>query len=615
MRRFILSAVVAAAALVLQLTTINGLRLPGGAVPDLVLLVVAALGLAGGPVPGAITGFAAGLCLDLAPPGTGVLGEYALVFCLVGWVCGRFRGTVARSAAMPILIAAATAAAGEVMIAALGLALQPAQVSWTSVRQVLPAAVFYDIAVSPFVLYLVLLAGAWLGEAGTADPGARAGQGRSPVGGGLVGPQGLGGPAALAGTQGLAPRQGLAGPAVSAGGAMQLGLGGWLAGPPESRRARRAAARRAPKLAPGSGRPGDGWVGDSAAGRARGSQAPGGPALSGQAWRGQALRGQAFSSQALRNLARDSRPHGSVSALRAGVAGSAAGGHAPRTLAARPVHLRLAGGRKGDGTVGNLLGGGRSVVAGRVPRGRSLSRRSMARLGRRRSGRGGGFRPTVMPGGSAVTSAVARRPAGRQLAPAAPIRFGSVRSSPGRFSPGRFPAGRRRDGLIGGGALTQLGRTSRLGRTGRRTAVPRFRGRPGGAVRTTASALPSAGGPGPAALHSLRRQAPQRRLRMRPRRGDGMLGGGRTTAGLRGGGARPATPRFRARPLGPARPPSGKRPKFGYRRWSVLSWLPGRLGARSPGRRTISIRGGSSRAHSRWARARWAAIRRTGGLG
>src|SRR5450755_22524 len=235
MRRLILTIAAVALALLLQLTTINGLRLPGGGVPDLVLLVVAALGLAGGPVRGAITGFAAGLGLDLAPPGSGLLGQYALVLCLVGWTCGRFRGTLARSAAVPMLIVAAAAVAGEVMIAALGLALQPAQVSWTSVRQVLPAGAFYDVVASPFVLYLVLLAGAWLGEAATADSGARAGQARSLAGGTLVGPAGLGGPAALAGTQGVAPRQGLAGPAGTAGGAMLLGLGGWLAGPPESR--------------------------------------------------------------------------------------------------------------------------------------------------------------------------------------------------------------------------------------------------------------------------------------------------------------------------------------------------------------------------------------------
>ena len=35
-----------------------------------------------------ITGFAAGLALDIAPPGSGYIGEYALVLCLVGWACG-----------------------------------------------------------------------------------------------------------------------------------------------------------------------------------------------------------------------------------------------------------------------------------------------------------------------------------------------------------------------------------------------------------------------------------------------------------------------------------------------------------------------------------------------
>jgi len=51
MRRFVMSAVLLAAAVLLQLTAINGLRLPGGGVPDLVLVVVAALGLVVGPAP------------------------------------------------------------------------------------------------------------------------------------------------------------------------------------------------------------------------------------------------------------------------------------------------------------------------------------------------------------------------------------------------------------------------------------------------------------------------------------------------------------------------------------------------------------------------------------
>ena len=73
MRRVIMAVAVLGVALIVQLTAINGLRLPGGGVPDLVLAVVAALGLASGPAAGAVIGFAAGLALDLAPPGTGVL--------------------------------------------------------------------------------------------------------------------------------------------------------------------------------------------------------------------------------------------------------------------------------------------------------------------------------------------------------------------------------------------------------------------------------------------------------------------------------------------------------------------------------------------------------------
>ena len=61
MRRLILSVVLVAVALAAQLTIVNRLVLPGGAGPDLVLLVVVALALTGGPLPGMLTGFLAGL--------------------------------------------------------------------------------------------------------------------------------------------------------------------------------------------------------------------------------------------------------------------------------------------------------------------------------------------------------------------------------------------------------------------------------------------------------------------------------------------------------------------------------------------------------------------------
>jgi rod shape-determining protein MreD len=520
MRRVIMSAVLLAAAVLLQLTTINGLRLPGGGVPDLVLVVVAALGLASGPAAGAVAGFAAGLCLDLAPPGSGVIGEYALVFVLVGWACGRLHATLARSAVLPIVIVAAAAAVAEVMVAGLSLALQQGQVSWDAIRQLLPSAVSYDIAISPFVLYLVLLAGAWLADAAH-------GRAQSPAGRALAGGP-AGSAARLRPGPGVSGRTGLAGLSIPAGSvtgssAVLLGVGGWLAGPPEGRRARQAAARRAPRLRPSSGRPGDGWVGGSAAARSVGGLTPHRSVMRGRAFRGQALGGQAPTGAALRGQAfrgatvsglggGHGRRPASAARLRAGTAGSAAPGQVPRTLAPRTVRLRL--GRRrgasaawghGGGPAAGGSGGGWIFGRGAVRPGRSLDRAAMSQLGRRRSRRRGGFRPS-MPGGS-----TAHRPSGGgSLGPAAPVRMG--------------PTGRGRDGVIGGGALT------RASRSGGRPAAPRFRIHPGPAAGTSAR--------------------------------------------------RPATPRFRARPLAGAAPMSGKRPRFSHRRWRVLSLLTSRPGGR-----------------------------------
>src|SRR5579862_287905 len=94
MRRLVLSAVLVAIALVVQLTVINRLRLPAGGTPDLVLVAVVALALCGGPLAGSVTGFCAGLGLDLAPPASQVIGQYALVLCVIGYCCGKLRGTL-----------------------------------------------------------------------------------------------------------------------------------------------------------------------------------------------------------------------------------------------------------------------------------------------------------------------------------------------------------------------------------------------------------------------------------------------------------------------------------------------------------------------------------------
>lgn len=63
-----------------------------GATPDVVPLVVASAGLLAGPVAGAMTGFGAGLLVDVALIQT--LGVSSLVYVIVGHFAGRLRETV-----------------------------------------------------------------------------------------------------------------------------------------------------------------------------------------------------------------------------------------------------------------------------------------------------------------------------------------------------------------------------------------------------------------------------------------------------------------------------------------------------------------------------------------
>lgn len=156
-----------AVALILQLTLLNRLQLPGTGVPDLVLVLVAAVGVAGGPLAGAVTGFFAGLAADLAPPGSLAIGQYALIFCLAGWAAGRLRPAVNRSerhlaGLVGTAVVAVVVAAAELAAVLLGKLLSPASESLQQVHLALPASVAYDWALIPVVLPLVMLAAALL---------------------------------------------------------------------------------------------------------------------------------------------------------------------------------------------------------------------------------------------------------------------------------------------------------------------------------------------------------------------------------------------------------------------------------------------------------------------
>ena len=156
-------------AVVVQLTVVNRLPLPGGTAPDLVLLLVAAVAVSTSPMTGLLTGFAGGLALDIAPPATHYAGEYALVFCLVGYFAARIAAASAattgeRNPWAELGVMAAAVAAGEAGKAGLGLLLSDPDVTGPAIKHVLPGAIAWDLLLTPFAFCLV----AWV--AGLARP-------------------------------------------------------------------------------------------------------------------------------------------------------------------------------------------------------------------------------------------------------------------------------------------------------------------------------------------------------------------------------------------------------------------------------------------------------------
>ncbi len=174
MRRLLISVAVVAVALLAQVTFVNRLVLPGGAGPDLVLLAVIALALTGGPLAGTLTGFAAGLALDVVPPASHTIGQYALVFCLVGYGCGRLAALGEESPMLYVGISAAAAAVGAALHAVIGVMLSDPEVTWAAVRHVLPPSLIYDVILSPFVLYAVVRLNGWAARPAPGESAAAA---------------------------------------------------------------------------------------------------------------------------------------------------------------------------------------------------------------------------------------------------------------------------------------------------------------------------------------------------------------------------------------------------------------------------------------------------------
>ena len=154
--RAAVSALVIVVTLILQVSVANRLPLPGGVQPDLVLLAVVALALVAGSMTGVVTGFLAGLAADIVPPADHTLGRYALVYCLIGYLCGAASAEMDRQSVVPFFAVAAGALAGTVLYAGTGMILGDPRAEWATVSSMVPLQVLYTVIASPFIVWAVL---------------------------------------------------------------------------------------------------------------------------------------------------------------------------------------------------------------------------------------------------------------------------------------------------------------------------------------------------------------------------------------------------------------------------------------------------------------------------
>ncbi|MEU6276605.1 rod shape-determining protein MreD [Streptomyces populi] len=155
--RMLLSVTLVVVALVIQVSVLARLHLPG-AVPDLVLLTVLALALVYGHVGGALIGFGAGLLSDLAPPADHAAGRYALVLCVVGYLAGLARPENGRlkSATGPMAVVVAAAIGSTVLYAGVGALVGDTAARHVGLSSLLVTATLYDLLLAPFVVPVLM---------------------------------------------------------------------------------------------------------------------------------------------------------------------------------------------------------------------------------------------------------------------------------------------------------------------------------------------------------------------------------------------------------------------------------------------------------------------------
>lgn len=151
-RRFLLGVVTVVTAVLLQLTVVGRLPLPGVA-PDLVLVLVVAYALTEGPMSGLVTGWAAGILMDALSAHE--LGRYALAYSVAGYLTGMLQDETERSTLQPFGAVALGAVLALATFLGVGILLGDPRITAHAVGRSLVSSVPYDVVLTPFVVPLV----------------------------------------------------------------------------------------------------------------------------------------------------------------------------------------------------------------------------------------------------------------------------------------------------------------------------------------------------------------------------------------------------------------------------------------------------------------------------
>ncbi|WP_240138653.1 rod shape-determining protein MreD [Streptomyces sp. MUM 178J] len=155
--RMLLSTTLVVVALVIQVSILARLQLPG-AVPDLLLLTVLGLAFVYGHLAGAFIGFGAGLLADLAPPADHAAGRYALVLCVIGYLAGLVRpeNGQLKSAAAPMAAVVAAALGSTLLYSGVGALVGDTAARHVGLGSLLLSAAIYDLLLAPFTVPLIM---------------------------------------------------------------------------------------------------------------------------------------------------------------------------------------------------------------------------------------------------------------------------------------------------------------------------------------------------------------------------------------------------------------------------------------------------------------------------